>query len=591
MKQFNYRHSIVLVAILFIAASLFYGEAQSPSTSAANKAKADYLYLEAQRYNALDSIDAYYELMSEAARLNPSDLYIANEIGYFNIAINQTDSTIVEENLRKMIAYIETNPSDELATARIVRICSSLGHTDKALYVLRLAYENSKNIIGVGSAYAKALATTSNTDSIKKALDIMLTVEKNTDVTLNTTIAKMNMYLILGDTASVINAGHKLLSESPKNIEYLTFFGNIHMQMNQLDSAFVYYNRAVDTDPTSGLAYYSRAQYYKQLGDSANYDREVFQALRHPDLDIEPKVEILRTYVSELYTDSTQTDRIKEMFVSLTEQYPHEEDVRSFYGSYLWIIKDLAGAAEQFSYMLDINPNNKDSWVTLAQIHYNLDDYKAAKSTCLSALNYFPDDYTIYSLIANMAMFKEQYDDCSEYIQKSLAVADTTNAEQLSDIYGVMADLEYRKGNFKQMETYYQKAIELNPNNSMFYNNYAYYLACENIELEKALKYINYALSLELEEDDGKNSATTLDTYAWVLFKNKDYEKALEAIDAVLDLEKENPSAEILHHAGDIYFMNGMPDEALDFWESALEEDPDDELLQRKVKHKTFFFE
>lgn len=590
MKTFKHRHRIALVAIFIIAASLFYGEAQSPHKDNANKAKADYLYLEAQRHQALDSLDAYFELMSEAALLNPSDLYIANEIGFFNIAINHSDSAIIEDNLRRMTAYIKKNPTDDVATSRIMRIGTTLGRMDEALFALRLAYENSKNIVGIGLSYAKALASTNIPDSVKKALDIMQIVEKNSDITLNSTIAKMNMHLILGDTASVINAGHKLLAEAPNSIEYLTFFGNIHMQMNQLDSALVYFNRAVDIDPSSGLAYYSRAQYYKQLGDSVNYDREVFQALRHPDLEIEPKIEILRTYVSELYTDTTQTDRIKEMFVSLTEQYPHEENVRSLYGSYLWVVNDLTGAAEQFSYMLDINPDNKDSWISLAQIYYNTDNYLKAKNTCINALKYFPEDYALYSLIANMAMFKEEYDDCSEYIKKALSATDSTNVTQLADVYGIMADLEYRKGEFKQMEEYYQKAIKLNPNNSLFYNNYAYYLACENSNLELALKYINYALAIEIE-DDGENSATTLDTYAWVLFKNKDYEKALEAIDAVLELEKENLNAEILHHAGDIYFMNGIPDEALDFWKKALELEPDDELLQRKVKHKTFFFE
>ena len=36
--------------------------------------------------------------------------------------------------------------------------------------------------------------------------------------------------------------------------------------------------------------------------------------------------------------------------------------------------------------------------------------------------------------------------------------------------------------------------------------------------------------------------------------------------------------------------MNGEPDEALEFWKQALEENPDNELLRRKVKNKTFFF-
>lgn len=37
--------------------------------------------------------------------------------------------------------------------------------------------------------------------------------------------------------------------------------------------------------------------------------------------------------------------------------------------------------------------------------------------------------------------------------------------------------------------------------------------------------------------------------------------------------------------------MNAEPAAALDFWQKALELEPDNELLQRKVKHKTYFYE
>ncbi len=37
--------------------------------------------------------------------------------------------------------------------------------------------------------------------------------------------------------------------------------------------------------------------------------------------------------------------------------------------------------------------------------------------------------------------------------------------------------------------------------------------------------------------------------------------------------------------------MNRLPDRALEFWEKALELDPGNELLKRKVKNKTFFYE
>ena len=52
----------------------------------------------------------------------------------------------------------------------------------------------------------------------------------------------------------------------------------------------------------------------------------------------------------------------------------------------------------------------------------------------------------------------------------------------------------------------------------------------------------------------------------------------------------EKPSAELLEHYGDALFMNGFHEEAVKQWELALELNPDSEILQRKVKHKTFFF-
>jgi hypothetical protein len=36
--------------------------------------------------------------------------------------------------------------------------------------------------------------------------------------------------------------------------------------------------------------------------------------------------------------------------------------------------------------------------------------------------------------------------------------------------------------------------------------------------------------------------------------------------------------------------MNGQHEQAVTYWEKALKLSPDSDLLQRKVKHKTFFF-
>ena len=84
------------------------------------------------------------------------------------------------------------------------------------------------------------------------------------------------------------------------------------------------------------------------------------------------------------------------------------------------------------------------------------------------------------------------------------------------------------------------------------------------------------------------DNPTFLDTYAWVYFKKGDYSLALAYIEYAIKNEK-GESAELMEHYGDILFMNGRYDDAVVWWEKALKLNPDSEILNRKVKNKTYF--
>ena len=45
-----------------------------------------------------------------------------------------------------------------------------------------------------------------------------------------------------------------------------------------------------------------------------------------------------------------------------------------------------------------------------------------------------------------------------------------------------------------------------------------------------------------------------------------------------------------MEHYGDILFMNGQPEKALEWWEKALKLDPERDVLKRTVENKTYFF-
>ena len=110
----------------------------------------------------------------------------------------------------------------------------------------------------------------------------------------------------------------------------------------------------------------------------------------------------------------------------------------------------------------------------------------------------------------------------------------------------------------------YEKALSYNASNIPVLNNYSYFLAMEGQDLDKAERMS--AQTVKAEPDN----ATYLDTYAWIFFKQGNYSLARIYLQNALDKTKE-PSAELFEHYGDILFMLGEVDEAVTYWQKALE--------------------
>lgn len=168
------------------------------------------------------------------------------------------------------------------------------------------------------------------------------------------------------------------------------------------------------------------------------------------------------------------------------------------------------------------------------------------------------------------------------------AIPDSVSREanRLSDWLQMAADQYVALGDTAQGLALYDQSLCMNPNNTLVLNNYAYFLALRGHDLDRAAEMSYAAVSSD-------PSATNLDTYAYVLFRKRDYKGAQRAMDLIFNDEKLSSgdlSHEIYEHYGDIMFMVGDPATALTYWKKALELDPDNELLQRKVKHETFFY-
>ena len=122
------------------------------------------------------------------------------------------------------------------------------------------------------------------------------------------------------------------------------------------------------------------------------------------------------------------------------------------------------------------------------------------------------------------------------------------------------------------------------PNNVSCLNNYAYYLSLDGRRLDHAEAMSRRTINAEPQ------NATYLDTYAWILYIQKDYKNAGKYIEQAIDgLEETAENAGIFDHAGDIFYRLKQNKKAIQYWIKALSLTTDNDLkakLKRKVRLK-----
>ena len=312
------------------------------------------------------------------------------------------------------------------------------------------------------------------------------------------------------------------------------------------------------------------------------YEQQIYSALTAEQLDVDSKLDVLLGYIRQQLAKEDTTQRIDNLFTILIEQHPHEAKIHQLYSEYLYAKKDMKGAIEQLEYSLDVNPTDADSWRNMVILNMLDDNYADAIKASEKALEYNPDNLDLYRYVAGCYHQMKSYSKAISTYMKILELVDSTDLELRSEVITGMGDTYSELGDSAKTVECYEKALEIDPVNSSALNNYAYYLAQRGQDLDRAERMAALAVKYEPE------NANFIDTYAWVFFAKKDFTKALLYIkDAVEKGEDEH----FLEHYGDILWFSDEKDAAVEQWSKALEMDSDNELLQRKVKDKTYYEE
>ena len=542
-----------------------------------------------------------HELYKRAHALDPDNKSVAYSLALGNFSmLDDTDSAAVAANFNLMREYVDAYPADYNEGEYYAYLCSLVGDMPEAIRVSKRVarlYPNRTELLPTIAGYFM------QQEQLDSALSYYSRYEESEGTSPELIIRKSLVYLMKRDTVSALDEAGAFIRKYPEAANGYLIKASLLEHLGYRDSTLLYLERAAATEPDNGMVKVTLAQHYQQMGDSAKYEQNIYEALLSDDLELDQKLDILGDFVAPLI-QKKDTKRGDKLFATLRDRYPHEPKIQEFAAQYSYAKGLYDDAAEQIGIAIDMDPEN-DRYRVM-QLNYLLvanQDSKAvaafestpeniasdASFMYLGAIAYASDGRLddalklAHRMIAKMHAGVEPGDTLTE---ANVAPLPPKDRRILSDIYSLIGDTYYKRKDMPRASLAYDNALTAQPDNAEALNNYAYYLAESNGDLDRAEKMS--AKAIELKPD----FPTYLDTYAWILFRKGDYKEALKYQESVMEkVEEGEESAEYYEHLGDILFMNAQPARAVEMWEKALPLDPDNALLKRKIKHKTYFYE
>ena len=572
------RHiAIIVIVLVALSAAAGQKETANKTVSVADQRKAEYIFMEAQKQKLADNYDAFYELLAHAHEIDPTNTAISFYMGMCLMRMNNTTKDLCEKGLGLMKEHFEAQPEDLYETTFYSDANMHLGHPDEALRAIKLLNERNPNRLELQMRLAEAYSRSGDFTQSNATYDSIATLFGNA---IQITSSKIENYMAMNDSTGALHEMRGLLATAPQNDSYNLAMSGLFQHYGMSDSALYYLDRAQEYAPDNGLIYLTRADYCQQAGDSAGYEQQIYNALTAEQLDVDTKLGVLLSYIREKLSQEDTTQRINNLFTVLIEQHPHEAKIHQLYSEYFYAKKDIKGAIEQLSYSLDVNPTDADGWRNMVILNMMDDNYADAIKASEKALEYNADNIDLRRYVAGCYYQMKEYDKAIAAYEETLALVDSTDLVRRAEIITGIGDIYSQIEDTVNAIECYERAIELDPINSGALNNYAYFLAQRGEDLDRAERMA--ALALKDEPDN----ANFIDTYAWVYFAKKDYTKALLYIKSAVEKDEDN---HLLEHYGDILWFNDEKEAAIEQWTKALEEDPENELLQRKVKDKTYY--
>ena len=540
--------------------------------------KFDYFFLEAIRLKEKGEHTNAFNTLQHALKIDSTSSAALFELSHYYLFLRQ--DSLALDALQKTVKYSPNSYEYKIQLADLSRKMRQFDESIVLYEGLAKEYPNKPEIHFFLSELYLQLRQND------KAIQSLDDLENNMGVSEPLSLQKFQLYNLIGEKEKAVLEIKKLSDKFPMEAKYPIILGDFYLSLEEDIKALEQYEMAYNLDSNNPYYFISMANYYEYLGDEEAVIREIDKALRNPLLDIETKLGILEKYIQDLHKMKKDFESANTLLETLIEQHSQEKGLNLMYGEFLLSQNKLEDAKFQFQIVTETEPENSTAWRRLLNIALLENNPDEIIFICDKALVHFPDASEFYFYKGSAYYQKNEYALAIEVFSEGLTFVSEDNRALISNFYGQIGDLQHQSGYKEEAYQMYEKALEYDDNNLFVLNNYAYFLSLDKRDLDKAERMSAKCVRLD------PNNVTYIDTYAWGFFQKGNFSLAKFYIESALSKGGEI-SGDILEHYGDILFMIGSIDKAIEEWEKALkikeQEGEDTNLLEKKIQDRIHY--
>ncbi|QSE97489.1 tetratricopeptide repeat protein [Fulvivirga lutea] len=534
--------------------------------------EAEFYFTEGEKYYILEDYSKALVLFQKSLDINDENATV-----YFKIGQIYAKGSELQKALENALRALELNDSNKYFYILVADIYTQLGNFPKAADT----YEQLIDKIENTEIYLFELAALYlYQQRYDDAIATYNKVEKSYGISEEITFQKQKIYLQTNQLDLALEEGRKLIEAYPDEESFVIKQAEILMSnKREADAKSLLEDFLANHSNGNHQSRLILAELKRRSGEVESALSELKKAFSNPNFNAGNKIQLLAQYRASL-----PVNELKQLALPLgklvVDTHPDVADAHIIYGDLLQQVGESENAKNQYVASTKIDPSNISVWQNIIQLHFELNEVDSVIYHSDIALELFPNQGILY-YYNGAANLQQGNDEDAVFSLEQGKRLSSSNLSLLSGFNALLGDAYNNIKEYKKSDEAYEAALDFDPNNDLVLNNYSYFLAIRNQDLDKAEKMSKLVI------DRNPTNVTYLDTYAWVLYTKEKYKEAKKVMEKAIEIG----GVEAIHyeHYGDILYKLGKVDEAVEQWKIAKGMDPNAELIDKKIADRKLY--